>query len=282
MHGFCKAQVNSSLGDPDWQVPVLNDFKRVVGNHRAPAPGFFSCSPDPIASPGDSFILFFEVLCSKPVAAGQPGPSWGWGTRRDSGVHPPTRAFFCLFHRSVTAVPPFSSRSGGAPLPEALPGALSSRAERAAHAVVQPRPRPGTLRTWSRLNRTLCVFSGYFSDCREIVLNSVLARRILAIPSRHQYVYCLFGGCEAWPTLSFIPCVRTRWGRASVFSFLTHPNKLVNTNHGHHSDGRKVLYPGIASFLCCTIVTVPSQAFEIWRCAALCTRVWLKGCEFCV
>lgn len=59
------------------------------------------------------------------------------------------------------------------------------------------------------------------------------------------------------------------------FSFPTNASKLVNTNYGHHYDGIKVLYPGVASFPCCTTVTAPSQAFKIWRCAALCVIVGL-------
>lgn len=96
---------------------------------------------------------------------------------------------FCLFHKSMTSLPVFSSWSAGTPLLEAFPRALSSSAE---HIMRSCSPRfwlkRGTLCTWSWLNRTLCIFQA-ISLIVEIILNSVLACRIRAIPcsfSLHQ------------------------------------------------------------------------------------------------
>lgn len=41
---------------------VLCVFRRVEGDHHAPAPGFFSCFLDSIAPPVDSFIFFWSAM----------------------------------------------------------------------------------------------------------------------------------------------------------------------------------------------------------------------------
>lgn len=129
--------MNSSLGDDDWQVLVLKDFKRVVGNHHPPAPGFFfRFSRSHWLSRG-LFHLYFEVLCSKPLTAVHLGCSCGWGTWQDSCVRPPHWHYFAFFHKSVTLLPMFRSWSAGTPLLEAFPGCslavLSTSRDHAAH-----------------------------------------------------------------------------------------------------------------------------------------------------
>lgn len=107
---------------------VLKDFKRVEGDHRAPAPGFCSCFLDPIASPVDSFIYFwraaFKTGCSTSAGAFPRLREW-----QESCVWPPLLVLFCLFHKSMTLLPMFSSWSAGTLSLEAFPRALSSSAE---------------------------------------------------------------------------------------------------------------------------------------------------------
>lgn len=83
-----------------------------------PAPGFFSCFLDLIASPIDSFIFFWQPVFK--VAVLQLRLSRGWGTCQDSCL----QVLFCLFHKSVMVLPVFSSWSAGTLLLEAFPGAL--------------------------------------------------------------------------------------------------------------------------------------------------------------
>lgn len=156
------------------------------GTCQTSAPGFFPCFLDLIAFPIDSFI-FFDSLCSKSVAVLQLRPSRAEGHVR---IHVSSHSSWCYLAcftkcDGTARVQLLVSRnpfSGG--FPWIFLAMLSTLCPQAA-------PSSGWslgLCTWSRLNQTLCFFQA-ISLIVEIILNSVLACRILAIPcsfSLHQ------------------------------------------------------------------------------------------------
>lgn len=151
-----------------------------------PCSRLFSCFLDLIASPIDSFIFFwhsvFKISCSASAEALQ-------RLRAMSGFLSPAThpAVTFLFHKcdGTARVQLLVSRNpfaGG--FPWSSLAVLSTLCPQAA-------PSSGWslgLCTWSRLNQTPCFFQA-ISLIVEIILNSVLACRILAIPcsfSLHQ------------------------------------------------------------------------------------------------
>lgn len=147
---------------------------------------FFPHLLDPIASPIDSFIFFWSVVfkTSHSTSASQ-----GWGGREDSCGQHPCWCSFAFFTKAWR----YCSRSAAGqqePFCQRLfPGRslamLSTSCIRAAHGAGWS---VGLSAHVARLNRTLCFFQA-ISLIVGIILNSVLACRILAIPcsfSWHQ------------------------------------------------------------------------------------------------
>ena len=224
---------------------------------------------------------------SKPVAAPQLGPSRGWGARQDSRVRPPVLVSFCRFSPKRDIAARAQLRGSGNPVARGSPqralAARSASCVRAAHgsgrSVGHSAHGPAWIgpfvffRLFLWLSRSFWILSlpaGYLQSLVAFhYINKFTVYYLVAARPGPRSVLCpVYASGGSWLLFSF--------------SLLTNANKLLNTNYGHHHNGIKVLYPGIASFLCCMIVTVPSQAFKIWHCAALCMHVWLKGWEFCV
>lgn len=121
--------MGSSQDGCDWQMLVLKDFKTAEGDCCVPTPGLFPRFLDPIASPVDPFMFFFEVPCSNAqVSALSAGLPWGWGTWQDACVEPPVLVWLHLFHKSTMLLPVFSWWPAGTLLLAALSRALSSSA----------------------------------------------------------------------------------------------------------------------------------------------------------
>lgn len=166
--------------------------KYVKGYHgnitsHTPAPGFFSCFLDLIVSPTDSFIFFwqsvFKVSCNVSAETLQ-------RLRDMAGIMSPATIPGVILPVSqkcdgtgcvqlLVSRNPFAGGFPWSPL--------------AVLSTLCPQAAPGSgwslgLCTWSRLNQTPCFFQA-ISLIVEIILNSVLACRILAIPcsfSLHQ------------------------------------------------------------------------------------------------
>lgn len=178
--------MNGSLGDPDWQM-LYSKVSQVQKALAIPLlQAFFSCFLDLIVSPRDSFIFFwqsvFKISCSASAEALQ-----RLRPIQDSCLQPPILLLPCLFHKCdgsarVQLVVSRNPFAGG--FPWSSLAVLSTLCPQAA-------PSSGWslgLCTWSRLNQTPCFFQA-ISLIVEIILNSVLACRILAIPcsfSLHQ------------------------------------------------------------------------------------------------
>lgn len=179
--------MNSSLGDPDWQMlcSKVSEVQKTLAIPLLQAflPVFQISMLLPKILSSFFWQSLFKISCSASAEALQ-------RLRDTSGFmsQPPILVLFCLFHKSVMVLPVFSSWPAGTLLLEAFPGALWQ-----CWAHCAPRQPPVLAGAWDSAHGPVwirpLVFFQAISLIVEIILNSVLDCRILAIPcsfSLHQ------------------------------------------------------------------------------------------------